>query len=243
MSTGTLYIVATPIGNLEDITLRALRVLKEVDFIAAEDTRHTLHLLRHFEITKPLFSYHQWNEARRTEEFVGKLQAGQSIALVSDAGTPGISDPGARVIRACIEAGIPVVPIPGPSALITALVASGLNTDEFRFIGFVPNKSSQRQRLLQSLANETCTLVIYESPFRIVKFLEDARVILGERRMAVARELTKKFEEILRGTPGEILKKLEGRSIKGEFVVIIEGKQDSTRDKSDTEIDSSAKSV
>src|SRR5437762_9885883 len=148
MPTGTLYVVATPIGNLEDITLRALRVLKEVDFIAAEDTRHTLTLLRHYEITKPLISYHQWNEAKRTEEFVGKLRAGQSIALVSDAGTPGISDPGARVIQACIAADVPVVPIPGPSALVTALVASGLSTEEFRFIGFVPNKSGQRQKLL-----------------------------------------------------------------------------------------------
>jgi len=246
MPTGTLYIVATPIGNLEDITLRALRVLKEVDFIAAEDTRHTLTLLRHYEITKPLFSYHQWNEARRTEEFVSKLLAGQSIALVSDAGTPGISDPGARVIQACIAAGVPVVPIPGPSALVTALVASGLNTEEFRFIGFVPNKSSQRQRLLQSLANETCTIVVYESPYRIMKFLGDARDILGERRMVIARELTKKFEEILRGTPSELLKKLEGRSIKGEFTILVDGKQESATDitdRTDRRIDSSEKSV
>ncbi len=226
MPTGTLSIVATPIGNLEDITLRALRVLKEVDFIAAEDTRRTLHLLQHHQIQKPLISYHQWNEARRTTEFLDKLRAGQSIALVSDAGTPGISDPGARVIRACIEAAIPVVPIPGPSALVTALVASGLNTGEFRFIGFVPNKTGQRQRWLQSLTSEPCTMVIYESPFRIVKFLEDARAILGERRMVLARELTKKFEEILRGTPGELLKKLEGRSIKGEFTVVIEGRNE-----------------
>src|ERR1051326_5034801 len=217
MPTGTLYVVATPIGNREDITLRALRGLKEVEFIAAEDTRHTLHLLRHYQIEKPLISYHQWNEAKRTTEFLDKLRAGRSIALVSDAGTPGISDPGARVIRACVETGVAIVPIPGASALITALVASGLDTDEFRFVGFAPNKSSQRQRLLRSLTNETCTVVIYESPFRIMKFLEDARAILGERRMVVARELTKKFEEILRGTPGEILKKLEGRSIKGEF--------------------------
>ncbi|MSR64354.1 MAG: 16S rRNA (cytidine(1402)-2'-O)-methyltransferase [Verrucomicrobiae bacterium] len=230
MPTGTLYVVATPIGNLEDITLRALRILKEVDFIAAEDTRHTLHLLRRHQIEKPLISYHQWNEAKRTAEFLDKLHAGQSIALVSDAGTPGISDPGARVIQACIEVGVSVVPVPGASALITALVASGLNTDEFRFIGFAPNKSSQRQRLLQSLASEVCTVVIYESPFRIMKFLEDARAILGERRMVVARELTKKFEEILRGTPGEILKKLEGRSIKGEFTVIIADNKKPTAD-------------
>jgi 16S rRNA (cytidine1402-2'-O)-methyltransferase len=227
MATGTLYVVATPIGNLEDITLRALRVLKEVDFIAAEDTRHTLHLLRHYQIETPLISYHQWNEARRTAEFLDKLQAGQSIALVSDAGTPGISDPGARVVQACVGAGIPVVPIPGPSALVAALVASGLDTGEFRFIGFVPNKSSQRQKLLQSLAGETCTLVIYESPFRIVKFLEDARTILGERQMVVARELTKKFEEVLRGTPSELLAKLQGRSVKGECTVLVEGATDS----------------
>jgi len=223
MPTGTLYIVATPIGNLEDITLRALRVLKEVDLVAAEDTRHTVHLLRHYQIEKPLLSYHQWNEAKRTTEFLEKLRAGQSIALVSDAGTPGISDPGQRVIRACVESGLPVVPIPGPSALIAALVASGLDTGEFRFIGFVPNKSSQRQRLLRSLADETCTLVVYESPYRILKFLEDARAILGERRMVVARELTKKFEEVLRGTPGELLAKLAGRSVKGECTVLIEG--------------------
>ncbi len=230
MPTGTLYVVATPIGNLEDITLRALRVLKEVDFIAAEDTRHTLTLLRHYQIEKPLISYHQWNEARRTAEFVGRLQAGQSIALVSDAGTPGISDPGARIIEACIAAGVAVVPVPGPSALVTALVASGLDTQEFRFLGFMPNKSGQRQRLLASLVNETCTLVIYESPFRLIKFLEDARAIFGERRMVVARELTKKFEEILRGTPADILRQLEGRSIKGEFVVVIEGRRESTGD-------------
>ena len=222
---GTLYIVATPIGNLEDITLRALRILKEVDFIAAEDTRHTLHLLRHYAIEKPLISYHQWNEAKRTGEFLEILRSGGSIALVSDAGTPGISDPGQRVIEACIKAGLPVVAIPGPSALIAALVVSGLNTEEFRFVGFVPNKSSQRQRLLQSLANESCTLVIYESPYRILKFLEDARLILGERRMVLAREVTKKFEEILRGSPSELLAKLHGRSIKGEFTVVIEGRK------------------
>lgn len=223
MPSGTLYVVATPIGNLEDITLRALRILREVDLIAAEDTRHTLHLLRHYEIAKPLISYHQWNEAKRTSEFLEKLAAGQSIALVSDAGTPGISDPGARVVRACVEAGVPVVPIPGASALIAALVASGLDTGQFRFVGFVPNKQGQRRRLLQSLANESCTLVIYESPFRIVKFLEDARAILGERQMVVARELTKTFEEILRGSPSELLEKLKARTTKGEFTLVIEG--------------------
>jgi 16S rRNA (cytidine1402-2'-O)-methyltransferase len=194
-----------------------------VAFVAAEDTRRTIHLMQHYQIEKPLISYHQWNEARRTAEFLDKLLAGRSIALVSDAGTPGISDPGLRVIQACIAAGIPVVPIPGPSALIAALVASGLDTEQFRFIGFVPRTQGQRQRLLQSLAAETCTLVIYESPFRLIKLLEDARTILGERRMVVARELTKKFEELLRGTPTELLAKLQGRAIKGECTVVIEG--------------------
>ena len=223
MPTGTLYIVATPIGNLEDITLRALRVLKEVDLIAAEDTRHTLHLLRHYEITKPLISYHQWNEAKRTAEFLESLSTGRSIALVSDAGTPGISDPGARVIRACIQAGVPVVPIPGSCALVAALVASGLDTEEFRFVGFVPVKQGQRRKLLEGLARETCTIIVYESPFRVLKFLEDAHDLLGDRRLVVARELTKKFEEILRGTPAELLAQLQDRSIKGEFTIVIEG--------------------
>lgn len=224
MSRGTLFIVATPIGNLEDITLRALRVLKEVDLIAAEDTRHTGQLLRHYEISKPLLSYHQWNEAKRTSELIEALQDGRSVALVSDAGTPGISDPGARVIRACIQAGIRVVPVPGPSALLSAMVASGMDTDEFRFIGFVPNKQGQRQRLLERIATESTTVVVYESPFRVLKFLEDAARIMPLRRMAVARELTKKFEEIVRGTPAELLAQMQGRSVRGEFTIVIDGR-------------------
>jgi 16S rRNA (cytidine1402-2'-O)-methyltransferase len=221
---GTLYLVATPIGNLEDITLRALRVLRECDVVAAEDTRRTGQLLRHLEIHKPLLSCFQFNEARRSAELVGRLRSGQTVALVSDAGSPGISDPGERVVRAVIEAGLRVEPVPGACALVAALTASGLSTDEFHFVGFLPHKSGQRRKRLEGLREVSGTLAVYESPYRIVRLLEEVLAVMPERQVVVARELTKKFEEFLRGTPAEISEAVKGRALKGEFVVLIAGR-------------------
>jgi 16S rRNA (cytidine1402-2'-O)-methyltransferase len=218
---GTLYLVATPIGNLEDITLRALRTLKECDVIAAEDTRRSGQLLKHFAITKPLVSCFQFNEARRSQEFVDRLRRGATIALVTDAGSPGISDPPERLVNSVLAAGLHVEAVPGPCALIAALTTSGLSTDEFHFVGFLPNKSSQRRRRLESLKQIPGTLVLYESPYRIAKLLEELNDIVPDRNIVIARELTKKFEEILRGTPAELLQRTPGRSWKGEFVVLI----------------------
>lgn len=218
---GALYLVATPIGNLEDITLRALRTLKECDRVAAEDTRRTGQLLKYFDITKPLLSYHKFNEAKRSEQILERLKAGETIALVSDAGSPGISDPGQRVVAAAVAAGLRVEAVPGPCALIGGITASGLPTDEFHFIGFLPRKSGQRRRKLESLAETSGTLVIYESPFRIEKLIVELAAVFPERQVVVARELTKKFEEFLRGTPAELIKLIEGRSLKGEMVVMI----------------------
>jgi len=222
---GTLYLVATPIGNLEDLTLRALRVLRDdAAVIACEDTRQTQKLLEHYEIRKPLLSYHEHNEASRTAEILKRLAEGESVALVSDAGTPLISDPGYRVVTEAAARGVKVVPIPGPSAAMTALVASGLPTDEFRFIGFLPPKSAARRRRLETLKDETATVVLYESPHRIVDALADMAEILGERPMVLARELTKIYEEFLRGTPDEIRKALAGRgTVKGEITLVIGG--------------------
>ena len=218
---GTLYLVATPIGNLEDITLRAIRTLKECDRVAAEDTRRTGQLLKHFEISKPLLSYHKFNEAKRSEQILERLQAGESIALVSDAGSPGISDPGQRVVAAAVTAGLRVEAVPGSCALVGALTASGLPTDEFHFIGFLPRKSGQRMRKLESLLETPGTLVIYESPFRIEKLAGELEKVFPDRTVVVARELTKKFEEFLRGTPAELVKLLAGRSLKGEIVALV----------------------
>ena len=222
MSTGKLSIVGTPIGNLEDITLRALRTLREADCVAAEDTRHTGQLLTKYEIRKPLVSYHEFNEAKRTPELLEKLRAGQRIALVSDAGMPTLSDPGLRLIAAVVEAGIPVETVPGISAITTALAGSGLPAQPFLFHGFLPHKSAQREKILQRLAPLPCALVFFESPYRLIKTLTALRAIIGDRRVVVARELTKKFEEILRGTPTTLLKRLENRAIKGEITLIIE---------------------
>jgi 16S rRNA (cytidine1402-2'-O)-methyltransferase len=221
LSPGTLYLVATPIGNLEDITLRALRTLRECDAVAAEDTRHTGQLLKHFEISKPLLSCFQFNEARRSEQILERLRAGQKIALVTDAGSPGISDPGERVVRAALAAGLRVEPVPGPSALVAGLTASGLPTDEFHFVGFLPHKSGQRRRELERLKAVSGTLVLYESPYRIEKLLSELNEVFAGRQVVLARELTKKFEEFLRGTPAELLAVLQQRSLKGEFVVLI----------------------
>jgi len=219
---GTLYIVATPIGNLEDITLRALRVLKEADLIACEDTRKTHKLLFHFGISKPTVSYHDHNEAARTAELVEKLEGGTNIALVSDAGTPLLSDPGYRLVTAAIAAKVTVVPIPGPAAAITALAGAGLATDAFRFCGFLPPKSSQRRKILEQLRSESCTLIFYETPHRVIDALEDVAAVMGPRKVVLARELTKMYEEFLRGTAAELRTQLAARpSIKGEFTVLI----------------------
>jgi 16S rRNA (cytidine1402-2'-O)-methyltransferase len=220
--TGTLYIVATPIGNLEDITLRAVRVLREAAVIACEDTRHTRKLLDHFTIGTPTVSYHEHNEAQRSEELMERLWRGESIALVSDAGTPLVSDPGHRLVAAAIAAGVPVVPVPGPSAAMSALSASGLATDQFRFCGFLPAKSGQRRKALEERKHEDCTLIYYEAPHRILDALADAAEVFGPRPVVVARELTKMHEEFLRGTAADVREKLAARpSVKGEFTLLI----------------------
>ncbi len=221
LAPATLYLVATPIGNLEDITLRAIRVLRECDVVAAEDTRRTGQLLKHLELTKPLVSYFQFNEARRTEEILQRLARGEKVALVTDAGSPGISDPGGRVVRAALAAGFRVEAVPGACALVAALTASGLPTDEFHFVGFLPHKSGQRLQQLEALATTPGTLVLYESPYRIEKLLGELREVFSGRQIVLARELTKKFEEFLRGTATELLTRAQQRSWKGEFVVLI----------------------
>jgi 16S rRNA (cytidine1402-2'-O)-methyltransferase len=220
---GKLYLVATPIGNLEDITLRALRVLREeVAVIACEDTRQTQKLLHHFDIRKPLIAYHEHNEASRSAEIVQMLQREESVALVSDAGTPLVSDPGYRVVTAAVEAGVTVIPIPGASAVLAALAASGLPTNEFRFAGFLPPKQLARKKALEELSAETATLVVYESPHRILDTLADIQEVMGSRPVVLARELTKLHEEFLRGPAGEIREQLQARSsVKGEITLVI----------------------
>lgn len=219
---GRLYVVATPIGNLEDITYRAVRVLGEADLIACEDTRQTRKLLDHYGIQKPAISYHEHNEAERTEDLVARLLGGAVIALVSDAGTPLVSDPGYRLVRAAIEGGIPVEPIPGPSATLAALAASGLPTDAFHFGGFLPPKPGQRAKALEAVADEQATVIFYEAPHRILESLEAVESILGTRPVVVARELTKIHEEFLRGTAAEIRAQLAERdTVKGEITLLI----------------------
>jgi 16S rRNA (cytidine1402-2'-O)-methyltransferase len=219
---GRLYVVATPIGNLEDMTYRAVRVLREADVVACEDTRQTRKLLEHYEIRKPTLSYHEHNEAERAAELVERLRQGAVIALVSDAGMPLISDPGYRVVRAAVDAGIPVQPVPGPSAAMAALSASGLPTDSFRFCGFLPAKAGQRRKALELLADEPATLIFYEAPHRVLEALEDVEAVMGPRPVVVARELTKIHEEFLRGTATEIRAQLAGRdAVKGEFTLLI----------------------
>lgn len=219
---GTLYLVATPIGNLEDITLRALRILREVDVIACEDTRQTRKLLEHYGIPKATISYHEHNEAQRADELVSKLREGARIALVSDAGTPLISDPGYRLVARAIAEGIPVEPIPGPSALLAALSASGLPTDSFRFAGFPPARPSARRKFLAGLKDEQATVILYEAPHRILETLADIEEVLGPRPVVVARELTKIHQEFLRGTAGEVRRALASRGgVKGEITLLI----------------------
>ena len=218
---GCLYLVATPIGNLEDITLRAIRTLKEADLIACEDTRHTQKLLQHFDIRKEMVSYHEHNELTRSPELVIELEQGAKIALVSDAGTPGISDPGNRLVTLCLRHHIPVVPIPGPSALIAALGASGLPTEEFLFVGFLPARAGARRRALDALKAEARTLIFYEAPHRVVETLSDAAEILGPRPGVIAREITKVHEEFLRGPLPELLETVRKRAPRGEITLLI----------------------
>lgn len=218
---GILYLVATPIGNLEDITLRALRILQEVDCIAAEDTRHTLQLLNHFQITKPLISYYKQTEKQKGAVLLNKLQEGKNIALVSDAGTPAISDPGEEVVKLCIQNGIQVVPVPGACACITALIASGLSTKNFTFVGFLPVHSREKIAELEKLKYLTSTLVFYEAPHKIQHTLQSMLDVFGDRPIVLCRELTKIHEQYIRGAISEVITRLENP--RGEFVILIEG--------------------
>jgi 16S rRNA (cytidine1402-2'-O)-methyltransferase len=219
--TGRLYVVATPIGNLEDITLRALRILKEVDLIVCEDTRHTMKLLSHFDFSKRLVSYHEHNEITRAPEIVIELEEGAQVALVSDAGTPTVSDPGYRLVSLCLRHGIPVVPIPGPSAFVAALAASGMPGGEFVFAGFLPPRQTARRKSLRALAEEPRTLVFYEAPHRVIDTLEDALEILGNRPAVLAREITKTFEEFQRGHIEELLGAARKKPPRGEITLLI----------------------
>ena len=227
MKPGTLYIVSTPIGNLEDITLRALRILKEADLIAAEDTRHTQKLLTRYDIHAPLTSYHDHNKEEKAPVLVGRLLEGKNIALVSDAGTPGISDPGYFVINMAVAANIPVVPIPGATAAVAALSISGLPTDSFVFEGFLPSKHTARMKRLHELSAELRTMIFYESPPRIIAALQDMLTALGDRRAVVTRELTKVHEEVIRGALTEVLALITKGSTKGEFTIIVHGAEES----------------
>lgn len=227
---GRLFLVATPIGNLRDITLRALEVLEEVDVVLAEDTRRTRKLLSHFELRKPLESVHEHNEAARVAGIVERLERGLSMALVSDAGTPVVSDPGYPLVRAAIDAGIEVVPVPGASAVLASLVASGLPPDRFTFVGYLARKRTARRRELAALADAPGTLILLESPRRLVDTLADAAEVLGPRRATVARELTKVHEEFLRGSLSELARQLEGRELRGEVTVCVSGPGDADGD-------------
>lgn len=218
---GCLYLVGTPIGNLEDITLRALRILKEVDQIACEDTRHTQKLLAHYDIHKPLVSYHEHNEMKRAAELAAAMEQGAKIALVSDAGMPLVSDPGHRLVALCLDKDIPVVPIPGPSALLASLSGSGMPTEEFLFVGFLPARTGERRRALERLRIEERTIILYEAPHRIAECAADALEVLGDRPACLAREVTKLHEEFLRGKLSEILKSVEERPPRGEITLIL----------------------
>lgn len=221
---GTLYVVATPIGNLEDVTLRALHILESADTIAAEDTRRTRHLLTHYGISRPLISYHDHNKVRQAPRILALLQEGQSIALVTDAGTPGIADPAYYLLQLSLAHDLPVIPIPGPTAAIAALSVAGLPTDRFVFEGFLPVKSGRRRQRLEGLGDEPRTIVLYESPHRLLKLLQEIATYLGpERRVVIGRELTKRFEEIRRGTASSLLHALQHQTIRGECTVLIAG--------------------
>ena len=223
---GTLYIVSTPIGNLEDITLRALNILRDVRIIAAEDTRHTQKLLQHYHISTAQTSYHDHNNEEKAETLISRLREGRDIALVSDAGTPGISDPGYYLINRAIEEGIRVMPVPGPTASIAALSVSGLPTDAFVFEGFLPSKKTARQKKLRELSGERRTLILFEAPHRLASTLKDIAEVLGDRKIVLTRELTKIFEEVIRGRVSEVIVKIEGRKLKGEMTLLMEGAQE-----------------
>lgn len=227
---GRLYVCPTPIGNLEDITIRVLNTLKEVDLIAAEDTRHTIKLLNHFDIKKPLTSYHEHNKAKKGEDIIAKLEEGENIALVSDAGMPGISDPGEDIIKLCIEKNIDVEVLPGPSAVITALVGAGLSTERFSFEGFLDRNKKNRRERLEVIKSDDRTLIFYESPHRLLDTLKDMERVFGERQIVIARELTKRYEEFLRGNINEIIKYFKENTVIGEFVIIVEGNSLRTAD-------------
>lgn len=230
---GKLFICATPIGNIKDITIRVIKTLKEVDLIAAEDTRQTRKLSQRYRIKSTLISYHQYNEKTRSRELVEKMKLGENVALVSNAGMPGLSDPGHRLIKACIEAGIPIEVLPGPNAAIAAMVISGLPTNRFAFEGFLPRKRGERRKALTKLAKEERTLILYESCHRIVSLIEDMVEIFGERRVVLVRELTKKFEEVVRGSLGEVFELVIERQPKGEIVVVVEGVSENKEEYSD----------
>ena len=221
---GVLYLVATPIGNLKDMTIRGLKVLREVDLIAAEDTREARKLLGRYRVKRPLLSFHEHNEKRRIPVLMGRLRAGEKVALISDAGTPGISDPGWRLVRRAHEEGIRVVPVPGPSAVIAALVASGLPTDSFHFLGFLPPKGGKRQRRLEEIRGLRGTVVLFEAPHRILRTLEDLLEVCGDREVAVMRELTKLHEEVIRGRLKEVKEEIERRGPRGEMTIVLAGK-------------------
>ncbi len=221
---GTLYLCATPIGNLEDITFRVLRTLKEADLIAAEDTRHTIKLLNHFEIKTPMTSYHEFNKVEKARYLVEQLKTGINIALVTDAGTPGISDPGEELVKQCYEAGIRVTSLPGPAACITALTLSGLSTRRFCFEAFLPSDKKEKQQILEELKQETRTMILYEAPHRLVKTLGELREVLGNRSITLCRELTKKYEEAWQTTLDKALERYEDEEPKGECVIVIKGR-------------------
>lgn len=222
---GKLYLCATPIGNLEDITLRVLRILQEVDLIAAEDTRNSVKLLSHFDIHTPMTSYHEYNKYDKAKELIEKMRQGKNIALITDAGTPGISDPGEELVRMCAEEGIEVTSLPGASACITALTLSGLSTRRFAFEAFLPADKKERQAVLQELPEETRTLILYEAPHRLRKTLEELYQTLGNRRMTICRELTKKYETAFRTNLEEAIRHYETEEPRGEYVLVIEGKK------------------
>lgn len=221
---GKLYLCATPIGNLEDITYRVLRILKEVDLIGAEDTRHSIKLLNHFGINTPMTSYHEYNKVEKAETLVKMMREGKNIALITDAGTPGISDPGEELVRQCFEAGIEVSSVPGPAACITALTMSGLPTRRFAFEAFLPKDKKERQQVLEELKNESRTMIIYEAPHHLLATLKELREVIGNRRVTLCRELTKKYEEAKLLTFDELITKYESQEVKGECVLVIEGK-------------------
>jgi 16S rRNA (cytidine1402-2'-O)-methyltransferase len=220
---GTLYLVATPIGNLDDITLRALKTFREVDVIAAEDTRHTRKLLSHFDIHTPLVSFREHNKVYQGKKMLERLKSGENIAICSDAGMPLVSDPGENFVKLCIEENIRVTIVPGASAALSALVISGLSTNSFLYLGFIPRKSKKRDEFLEEIAQESHTLIFYESPFRIVELLADLQEFFGERQVCVVREITKFHEEAIRGSLGEVVDRMRGKTWKGEFTVVVEG--------------------